>query len=202
MRIVLIIGAACIALGAITVPLVTSNIKVSNNEIKVFNEVIKYERNEKEITFTHEDESEKITKESDVITLNKVLKFAEEQDMNKIMIASELTICLIAAVLIITKMVVDNIIKLFTNIHDGDTPFTLDNVNYIKRIANLLIITLIVEIFGNAIVTLLFGDILNISIGLNNILYILIIYVLSYIFEYGYEIQLDSNGKIYGDINE
>ena len=40
---------------------------------------------------------------------------------------------------------------------------------------------------------------LSVSIELIDILFILIILSLSYIFKYGYEIQLDSNGKIYGD---
>lgn len=32
-----------------------------------------------------------------------------------------------------------------------------------------------------------------------DLVYILFLYTMSYIFEYGYEIQLDSNGKMYGD---
>jgi len=40
---------------------------------------------------------------------------------------------------------------------------------------------------------------ITIGIDLIEVLYILIIFCISYIFEYGYEIQLDSKGKIYGD---
>ena len=43
---------------------------------------------------------------------------------------------------------------------------------------------------------------LDINIEMYSILSILIIYTLSYIFEYGYEIQRDSKGKIYGEIDE
>ena len=201
-KICVIIGAVCIALAAIVVPVVTSNVKVENNQIKVFNEVIDYERTEKEITFTNKKDTEKITKEADVKTLNNVLRYAEENDMNRVMIGAELGIALIAAVLVLTKMILDNIIKLFTNIHDGETPFTLENVEHIKKIAKLLIISIIVNIFGSAITEIFFSDVYDISISLTDIIYILVIYVLSYIFEYGYEIQLDSKGKMYGDINE
>lgn len=201
-KVCVIVGAVCVALSAIVIPIVTSNIKVENNQIKVFNEVIDYERNEKEITFTNKEDTEKITKEADVKTLNNVLKYAEENDINKVMIGAELGIALIAAVLVLTKMVLDNIIKLFTNIHDGETPFTLENVEHIKKIAKLLIIGIIVNIFASAITEVFFSDVYDISISLTDIIYILVIYVLSYIFEYGYEIQLDSKGKMYGDVDE
>lgn len=201
-KVCVIVGTICIALAAITVPIVISNIKVENSQIKVFNEVIDYERTETEVTFTNKEDTEKITKEADVKTLNNVLKYAEENDINKVMIGAELGIALIAAVLVLTKMVLDNIIKLFTNIHDGETPFTLDNVAYIKKIAKLLIIGIIVNIFASAIMEIFFSDVFDVSIGVTDIIYILVIYVLSYIFEYGYEIQLDSKGKMYGDENE
>ena len=40
---------------------------------------------------------------------------------------------------------------------------------------------------------------LNINFETFSVLEILIIFVISYIFEYGYEIQLDSNGIMYGE---
>ena len=201
-KVVVLIGAVCIALAAITVPIVGSNVKVNNNQLTVFDEVIDYERNDEVVTFTHDNDTQKVTEAANVVTLNRVLKYAETHDMNKIIVGAELVIALIAAVLVITKMVLDNIIKLFTNIHDGETPFTLENVDHIKMIAKLLIISIAVKIVGATISEIFFGDVLDITIGLNDILYILIIYILSYIFEYGYEIQLDSKGKMYGDIDE
>ena len=39
---------------------------------------------------------------------------------------------------------------------------------------------------------------MDVELELMNIIYILVVFSLSYIFEYGYEIQLDSKGKIYG----
>ena len=37
------------------------------------------------------------------------------------------------------------------------------------------------------------------NLEISNILEILFLFAISYVFEYGYEIQKDSNGKIYGD---
>ena len=49
------------------------------------------------------------------------------------------------------------------------------------------------------LVQIIYSKDLNISFSLMEYVYVGIIYVLSYIFEYGYEIQLDSNAKMYGD---
>ena len=83
-------------------------------------------------------------------------------------------------------------------IKNNNTPFILDNVNYIKRISYLMIaLIMITPISG-----MLFNSILNLSnedsvFDLISILEILIIFSMSYIFEYGYEIQKDSKGKMY-----
>ena len=49
---------------------------------------------------------------------------------------------------------------------------------------------------------LISGMDLNIDFGVFNIMEILFLFSLAYIFEYGYLIQLDSKGKMYGDENE
>ena len=202
MKIIVIIGAACTALAAIAVPIVGANIKVENNQLKVFDEVIDYERTETEVTFKHKDDVEVITKEADVITLNKVFKYAETHDMNKVIVVSEVAVAFIAAIIVVSIMALDSIIKLFDNINKGETPFTLENVSYIKKIAELLIIAVAIKIFGGIISGVFLDDVFDLSIDLSDIIYILVIYCLSYIFEYGYEIQLDSKGRMYGDIDE
>ena len=102
--------------------------------------------------------------------------------------------------LIIMIFILSYVEKLFNNIKNNNTPFTLDNVNYIKRISYMMIalimITPVTELLFNVLV-----DNLESSGGfeLMSILEILIIFSMSYIFEYGYEIQKDSKGKIYNE---
>ena len=100
--------------------------------------------------------------------------------------------------LIIMIFILSYVEKLFNNIKNNNTPFTLDNVNYIKRISYMMIalimITPVTELLFNVLV-----DNLENSGGfeLMSILEILIIFSMSYIFEYGYEIQKDSKGIMY-----
>ena len=48
----------------------------------------------------------------------------------------------------------------------------------------------------------LMGTDVDINLGGSSLIEILVLFVMAYIFEYGYEIQLDSKGKMYGDENE
>ena len=93
--------------------------------------------------------------------------------------------------------------KLFNNIKNNQTPFTLENVDFIKKNSYLMIAL----IFITPISDTLFSIISSVSNGeenpfeIMNILEILIIFSMSYIFEYEYEIQKDSKGKIYSEEN-
>ena len=89
--------------------------------------------------------------------------------------------------------------KLFINIHDNDTPFVKENINYIKKIAlYLLLLTLTPDVIGFT-VELVYSKNLSVSISVIEYVYVGIVYILSYIFDYGYQIQLDSNGRMYGN---
>ena len=100
--------------------------------------------------------------------------------------------------LIIMIIILNYVEKLFNNIKNNNTPFTLDNVNYIKRISYLIIALIII----NPLSGMLFGSLLGVAesssgFELMSILEILIIFSMSYIFEYGYEIQKDSKCIMY-----
>ena len=94
-----------------------------------------------------------------------------------------------------------NLEKLFKNIHDGDTPFTMENVHYIKVMTYLMIAVTIVAAVTDVFVSLLTltDSTINVGFSLVNILFL---YSISYIFEYGYNLQKESKGIIYGDDEE
>ena len=92
--------------------------------------------------------------------------------------------------------------KLFKNINECDTPFTMDNVTYIRKISLYVLLYIIVPYILGVLTQLIMGINLNAELELTSIVLGLIIFSISYIFEYGYQIQLDSKGKIYGDESE
>ena len=92
--------------------------------------------------------------------------------------------------------------KLFMNINKEDTPFNLINISYIKKISIYLVSGVLIPDFVGFWVSLIFNLDLAVEVDIMNYLFVLIIIALFYIFKYGYEIQLDSKGKIYGNIEE
>ena len=109
---------------------------------------------------------------------------------------------ILAAFIIVLIKALKHLELLFSNISKGDTPFTLDNVSHIKKMAYLLIVSIILSTLGASILNLPMHQDFDMDINLFNIVEILFLYSMSLIFEYGYEIQLDSKGRIYGDENE
>ena len=100
--------------------------------------------------------------------------------------------------LIVIIIILSYVEKLFNNIKNNNTPFTLDNVNYIKRISYMMIALIMITPLSELLFNMLIDNLESSSgFELMSILEILIIFSMSYIFEYGYEIQKDSKGIMY-----
>jgi len=132
------------------------------------------------------------------LTLNDIINVLKNHSKYEIIGYLELGLIFLIINLVIMIIILNYVNKLFTNIKNNQTPFILDNVKYIKKISYLMIALIMIS----SIPDLLFRIIFNINdsnsyLDLISILEILIIFSMSYIFEYGYEIQKDSYGKMY-----
>lgn len=101
--------------------------------------------------------------------------------------------------LFVLGIALKHLADLFNNINKGDTPFTLENVYHIKQMSYFMIAVTIISAIANAISSLVIEQEFNFGVDLISIL---VFYSIAYIFEYGYELQLDSKAKIYGDEKE
>ena len=119
--------------------------------------------------------------------------------MEIILYAETIIICLIISVMIISFAML-YLTKLFKNISEGETPFTLDNLKNIKIIALLLVAYLLFPDISGTIFQWITKINMNIDYEITKIFYILIIACIYYVFDYGHQIQLDSKGKIYGEV--
>ena len=182
------IGKICALIGIIgmiilmlAIPLIVENVKMDTNAVTVFGGLVEFK------------DTATMLKASEIFNNNSIfanIMFAE-------VVAASLIITLILLMMILMKLE-----KLFINIHNGDTPFTLENVDYIKKIAIFMILIIVIPTVAGYISQLALGVDLDVEFEIVDLIYILIVYGISYIFEYGYEIQLDSKGKMYGDENE
>ena len=193
--IVLMVAIPFIVIVMLLVPYVVNNVEVKDNEISFKTDNIKIiDRNKIEI-------HDVIVGEFDGnITENKFIMMFENNSNIKIISYVEIGLIFLLVDLIIMIIILRYVEKLFKNIENKNTPFILENVGYIKKISYLMIVLIIIFPLSGS----LFNLILDLSneeslFDLMNILEILIIFSMSYIFEYGYEIQKDSKGKIYNN---
>ena len=198
----IIVSLSVIILGLLMIllPILTNGIEITENNIKFFGENYKYETNEKNVIITEENTGRSASFYVD--TNSDLQEYFTSHSKSFFIISAEIiVICLIAFLCLIFCML-KCIEKLFVNIHNEDTPFTLENVKYIRKIATFLIITIIAPtICGMLFQTIARVD-MNVGIELMDFILVLIIFSMAYVFEYGYVIQLDSRGKMYGNENE
>ena len=128
-----------------------------------------------------------------------LIDYVEDHNMYLLIGMIEVTFICVIVTLVFVKNTFKHLEKLFINIHNGETPFTMENVEHIKKMSYLLIVVIILSCVSGVLSEFIFKQDFSYSIDLTDLIYILCLYSLSYIFEYGYEIQLDSKGKMYGE---
>lgn len=166
-----------------------------------------------QIVYNNSDNVLKVEEKSDNLSISifnlKALSIdsAEEIDKVKEILSSnsklinigyvETALVFIATSFVFIYILLNLLEKLFNNIHNGDTPFTLENVGYVKKLSYIMIVLAILPNIINAIL----DDLLKINMSSNypvfSIIQILFMFCISYIFQYGYALQLDSKGKMY-----
>ena len=136
----------------------------------------------------------------DEMTTNTIVNvFNEHSKLEIVLYAEIIMICLIISIMIISFAML-YLAKLFDSISKGDTPFTLENLKNIKRVAILFIAYLIFPDVSGTLFQWITKIDMNIDYEITKIFYVLIIICIYYIFDYGHQIQLDSKGKIYGEV--
>jgi len=200
-KIASIIGIVGIAITMMIIPIVIGNIKVENNTFEIFGEKIKYKDEDNNIVLTY-DNGEKIESSVETTEIKEMIEKLEETSSTKIIAFSEIALIFVIITLVLLYLSMECLEKLFVNIHNGNTPFTIENVNYIKKLAIFMIAMVIVPNISGIIAEIIFKQDLGISFETFDLVYILFLFSMALIFEYGYEIQLDSKGKMYGEENE
>ncbi len=195
--IVLKVAIPFIILAMILVPYVINNVEIKNNEIGFKTENIKIiDENKIEIYDIIVGEFDIEDEDYDVIEM-----FNTNSNV-KIIGYIEAGLVFLLVDIFIMIVILSYVEKLFNNIKNNNTPFTLDNVTFIKKISYLMIALIIITPISGVI----FNSLLGLSDGnspfeLMSILEILIIFSMSYIFEYGYEMQKDSKARMYNEEN-
>lgn len=204
-KIVTTIAIPIILFLLIVTPIFISNIELKDNTI-VFNGADK-------ITITEEKLNDGVTLQlkangiliadaKDQDTILQMKNVLGNNSKGQIIAFLELGFGCLIICLVLYRMTLSRLEKLFININQGDTPFTLENVRYIKQMAKLMIIALILPSAGGIIFEKILATDLGVDFELFDVIQILFLFGISYIFEYGYELQQDTKAKMYGEVSD
>ena len=188
--IILKVAIPFVILAMILVPYIVNNVEVKDSQIAFKTDNLKIIDDKIEVY-------DFILLDFEDTSIDELITIFNNNSKYEIIGYTEAALIFLIVNLVIMIIILNYVEKLFNNIKNNNTPFTLDNVIYIKRISYLMIALIII----NPLSSLLISLITEISecggFELMSILEILIIFSMSYIFEYGYEIQKDSKGIMY-----
>lgn len=201
-RIGLYVCIPIIILTMIFTPYVIHHVDVEDDKIIMKEPVSGIQIIEEENKLSLEFKNFILADERDEDSINTIKEVLSNHSKKEIIYYVESGFVFLGVSIIILTMILRALEKLFNNINECDTPFTLENVKYIKKIAYLMIAMIILPSIGGSINELLLKEDLNVDFEMFDFIQILFLFSMAYIFEYGYEIQLDSRGKIYGEENE
>ena len=191
-KVIVSIAIVMALIGIIILPILAFNVEIQEqNKIKAFGTEVEYQTRNEEMVLKYANGEVVIGLVDENTDMNSILEKIRNTSKFSIIVIGEIFLICSVVVLISIYNIMKNVKILFLNIHNGDTPFTKENVQSIKKIAKYMIVTILLPSISKNKIT--------IGIDLIEVLYILIIFCISYIFEYGYEIQLDSKGKMYGE---
>ena len=190
------IFASSILLVVLTITVPNTKIDTGRQTVEVFDSSFKYEYKGKDI----------VVKNDNLVEINPSYKDTINSFASNSKVANTIFSIILSCSLIFACYSLYTLFgyleKLFININEKDTPFSSENVIYLRKIALYLSLFVAIPDFFGILAELIFRINLSVEIDLINYLFVVLIITISYIFKYGYEIQLDSKGKIYGNIED
>ena len=188
-----------VLIAMVIIPILLSNIDIVDNKIISNNVNLQLVEHNNKINITYKGYTTVTDIDNRAI---EELKIVLKENKTKTIVKIELGFTTLVVFLVILSILLKHLEQLFDNINKGDTPFTLENVNHIKKMSYCMIACIILSGIGEGILNSATSEEFSFGLEIFDIVEILFLYALSYIFEYGYEIQKDSNGKMYGEENE
>lgn len=192
-KIVMMVAIPFVIVAMVLVPYVISNVEIVDNKVELTSDNIEVVDNKTIQLF-----GVAVIGVDEEISEGEVLEIFDNFSKGEIILYLESGFVFLLVDIVICIFILGYVEKLFKNIKENNTPFTLDNVNYIKRISYLMIGLIIISPIGGMLFNIIKPGIeAESTFELMSVIEILIIFSMSYIFEYGYEIQKDSKGIMY-----
>lgn len=203
-RVFVYIALVAIVFLMFMIPVIMKNIEVSEDAIIVDDVSIKLADSELQVI-----EGGKVVSNVDISNSSEnVLVFdiikgvLDNYSKAEIVASAEFGLIVVIVSLVLYSFVFKYLAKLFGNINKEEKPFTSENAIYLRKIAYLVLWTVIVSFISSIVFGFMFNLDLSSGISLTDVIIILFLYCMAYIFEYGKNIQGKSKNVIYGETEE
>ena len=169
----------------IAIPSMISNVTLNENNIEVFGEPIKYQETTEGVVLTYDNFETKLTTSEDIAGFNRIKNYLKEDSKTKAILALEVILLMAIATIVCIDFVMQHLEKLFKNIHDEENPLTSANADHFRKMGYFLLASIILNIVAAILVKLFFIKSYALHINLVEVLAILVLLSLAYIFEIG-----------------
>lgn len=188
-----------VVLAIIITPFLVRKLEVKNNEISISSSDSKITILDKGDKLVIKAGNIAIGEVSKDVAQTKIIDVLENNSKAQIITYVEIGFIVLIATLVLISIILKCLERVFGNINKGDNQFTLENVHLIKKMAYMMIIIIVISNLGGIIFEILLNSDLDMGIEVFDLVQILFLFSLSYIFEYGRLLSIDRNAKIYGD---
>ena len=195
-KVLTVIGASCLLLAIVLTPVIIKNIKIENDTVSIFDMELNYKYNANQVDLLVGDIPIGKLEKNEKINFDIMINELAKTDMTKSFAFFELGLIASVAVMFIMHFIFRYVDELFVNIYNNDTPFTNENTDYLSKISYLTLTVVIISFVSDLISSLFFGNSI-VHISLSDVLIVLVLYTVTYIFEYACILQKDSKHKIY-----
>ncbi len=193
-RVISWIGFAVLLIVTVITPVLASKVKVTESTIELGDKTIEYYKEDSDLIIKYKEDSWTF-KGNDAVAIETLLTKIRELSVKKIAVAIEVSLVCALASLVLNALVFKKLGKLFHSIHDSATPFKEEHPAYLRQMGYYMIAIFGVSILSSLLTSIIVGVDFSINTQSFDILAVLVIFALSYIFEYGYSKEANKKAE-------
>ena len=187
-KVLLIVAIPFIVIAMVGLPVLFKDVKFEDNSIS-YKDVasLVIDEDNKKIDVIYEEKV--VHTEENAQSIIEAFKKIDQNTGDNIVKYVDCELGILLVTLIISIMILTNLRKLLKNIHDGNTPFIMKNVELLRNIVCLQIVSIIIPVVMTFILSIIFNIELSNLFNYANVFEILVLLCLVYIFKYGCVLQ-------------
>lgn len=201
-RILCYVSIPFVVLAIFITPFLVNELEVKNHEISISSSDSKISILDKGDKLVIKVGNMALGEASKDVAQTKIIDILENNSKDLIITYVEIGFIVLIVTIVLISIILKCLEKIFEKLNNGDNPFTLENVHLIKKIAYMMIAIIVISNLGGIIFEILLSSDLDVEIEIFDLVQILFLFSLSYIFEYGRLLGIDRNAKLYGNYNE